>query len=127
VQHADRLDVAVPDLRSAGLAFKRVQRLSFNDQPVVQMVYLPENGSPVALCVTHDGRPDEAPRSQRVSGMNTVVWRHNQVGYVLLAKDSQVDLVELGRHIASGAATNLYGRVDTREFRHPDVESPLPG
>src|SRR5215467_9358500 len=51
---ADGMKVVVPDLRTAGLSFKRVQRLSFREQPVVQMVYLPEQGEPVALCVTRD-------------------------------------------------------------------------
>jgi len=48
---ADGMRVVVPDLRASGLTFKRVQRLSFREQPVVQMVYLPEQGVPVALCV----------------------------------------------------------------------------
>lgn len=109
LQRADHLQVAVPDLHSAGLAFKRVQRLSYNDQAVVQMVYLPEKGGPVALCLTRDGRPDEAPRLQEISGMHAVAWRHDRVGYVLLAKDAQVDLAELGRRIASGLTNNLYG------------------
>ena len=122
LRRADHLDVAIPDLRGAGLTFKRVQRLSYNDQAVVQIVYLPEKGGPVALCLTRDRRADEAPQSQEVSGMHTVAWRHNQVGYVLLAKDAQVDLAELGKRIASGGTSNLYGWVDTR-----GRESALPG
>jgi hypothetical protein len=118
LQHADHLDVAIPDLRGAGLTFKRVQRLSYNDQAVVQIVYLPEKGGPVALCLTRDGRADEAPRSQEVSGMHTVAWRHNQVGYVLLAKDAQVDLAEIGKRIASGATTHLYGWLDSWKPEH---------
>ena len=109
LQRADHLGVVIPDLRDAGLTFKRVQRLSYNDQAVVQMVYLPEKGGPVALCLTRDARADEAPRTQEVSGMHTVAWRHNHVGYVLLAKDAQVDLAELGKRIASGATPPLYG------------------
>jgi anti-sigma factor RsiW len=117
LQSADHLEVAIPDLRGAGLTFKRVQRLSYNNQAVVQIVYLPEKGGPVALCLTRDGRADEAPRSQEIGGMHTVAWRHNQVGYVLLAKDAQVDLAELGKSIAGGAMAHLYGWVDTRQGR----------
>jgi len=59
---ADGMKVGIPDLRAAGLTFKRVQRLNFRDRPVVQMVYLPEQGEPLALCITRDARPDERPQ-----------------------------------------------------------------
>src|SRR5262249_50095327 len=49
-QH-DGMPVDVPDLRQVGLKFKRVQRLNYHDRPLIQMVYLPERGDPVALCV----------------------------------------------------------------------------
>jgi hypothetical protein len=104
--------VVVPDLRSAGLSFKRVQRLSFRERPVVQMVYLPEHGEPVALCVTRDARPDEKPHARQVGELDTVAWRHGELGYVLLGKGSGGQaLMDLGRHIASGQVESLYGRV----------------
>ena len=110
LQSADGLTVAVPDLRSAGLTFKRVQRLSFRRQPVVQMVYLPEHGEPVAVCVTPDTRADEAPRAQQIGSMTTVVWRRNNLGYVLLGRGPAQTLMDVGRRIASGETSNLYGR-----------------
>ena len=80
---ADGMRVVVPDLRGAGLRFKRLQRLSFREQPVVQMVYLPEQGEPVALCVTPDARPDEQPHAQQIGELSTVAWRHGELGCVL--------------------------------------------
>jgi anti-sigma factor RsiW len=109
----DGMRVAVPDLRSSGLTFKRVQRLSFHDRPVVQMVYLPEHGEPIAICATPDARPDEAPHAEQIGEMNTVAWRHGNVGYVLLGGGSTQTLVELGRQIASGDTSSLYGRSGT--------------
>jgi len=106
---ADGLNVFVPDLRAAGLSFKRVQRLSFHERPVVQMVYLPEQGEPVALCVTRDARPDEKPHAQQIGELSTVAWRHGDLGYVLVGKGSAQALLDLGRHIASGQANRLYG------------------
>jgi len=105
----DGVQVAVPDLRSAGLSFKRVQRLSFHDRPVVQMVYLPERGEPIALCATPDARPDESLHAQQVGEMNTVAWRHGNLGYVLLGRGSAQELLDLGRQIASGNRSSLYG------------------
>jgi anti-sigma factor RsiW len=106
----DGMKVVVPDLRAAGLSFKRVQRLNFREQPVVQMVYLPEQGEPIALCVTRDARPDEQPHAQRVGELSAVAWRHGELGYVLLGKGSAQALMDLGRHIESGQPNSLYGR-----------------
>jgi anti-sigma factor RsiW len=106
---ADGLKVIVPDLRPAGLSFKRVQRLSFREQPVVQMVYLPEQGDPVALCVTRDARADEKPHALQMGELSTVAWRHAQLGYVLLGKASAQELMDLGGRIEKGQASSLYG------------------
>jgi anti-sigma factor RsiW len=105
----DGLSVQVPDLRSAGLAFKRVQRLSFHQQPVVQMVYLPAQGEPVALCVTADARADESPHMQQLGELNAVTWRRNNLGYVLLGKASAATLLDLGHQLANDHSGTLYG------------------
>jgi len=115
LRNTDEMSVRIPDLRSAGLAFKRVQRLSFHNQPVVQIVYLPEQGDPVALCVTRDAQADEAPHAQQIGEMQTVAWRRDGLGYVLLGKGSQLDLSELGRRIANESANALYGSLIRRE------------
>ena len=115
---ADALAIQIPDLRSAGLAFKRVQRLNFHGQPVVQIVYLPEQGGgPVALCVTRDREPDASPQARQVGEMQTVAWRRGNLGYVLLGRGSQIDLSRLGHRIASGEAAPLYSRRVVPEAR----------
>jgi anti-sigma factor RsiW len=113
LQANDGIALVVPDLRSAALSFKRVQRLSFHDRPVVQMVYLPEHGDPIALCVTPDARPDEPPHAQQIGELNSIAWRQDNLGYVLLSRGSAQALLDLGRHIASGETGRLYGRSGT--------------
>jgi anti-sigma factor RsiW len=105
----DGLSVRVPDLRSAGLTFKRVQRLSFHQQAVVQMVYMPERGGPIALCVTRVAGADDEPRVQHVGEMNVVAWRRDHLAYVLVGKDEQSELIALGRQVAQGNTPSLYG------------------
>jgi len=112
------MKVAVPDLRAARLSFKRIQRLSFNERPVVQMVYLPERGEPVALCVTPDARPDEAPHLQQIGELSTVAWRRDGLGYALLSKGSGQSLMDLGRHIVNGQTNKLYGRSRSSPVRN---------
>jgi anti-sigma factor RsiW len=107
---ADRISVRVPDLRSAGLTFKRVQRLNFHQQPVVQMVYLPEHGDPIALCVTRDARADQDPHVQQIDELSTVTWRRGSLGYVLLGRAPAQSMLELAQRLASGETASLYGR-----------------
>ncbi|HEY6927578.1 MAG TPA: hypothetical protein VI653_29145 [Steroidobacteraceae bacterium] len=100
--------VAIPDLRSTGLEFKRVQRLNFRGQPVIQIVYLPQAGDPVALCITRESSVRGAPRFQQLGTMQAAVWHDGTLGYVLIAKNTPVDLMDLGRRISSGAVQNLF-------------------
>jgi len=101
--------VRIPDLRAAGLAFKRVQRLSYHDQPVIQIVYLSVRGDPIALCIMRERRKSEAPHMQEFGPMQAAVWHDGALGYVLVAKNASVDLLALGRQIARGATQSLYG------------------
>jgi anti-sigma factor RsiW len=109
LRDVDGMNVRVPDLRSAGLTFKRVQRLSFHQQPVVQMVYLPEHGDPIAVCVTRDERADEDPSARQIDALSTVAWRRGSLGYVLLGRASVQSMLELARQLASGELGSLYG------------------
>jgi anti-sigma factor RsiW len=105
----DGMNVRVPDLSSEGLSFKRVQRLSFRQQAVAQLAYLPEHGEPLAVCVTRDVRPDEAPHALQLGGLQSVIWRHDQLSYVLLGHGPVRDLFELAQRLARGDVPVLYG------------------
>jgi hypothetical protein len=106
----DGMALHIPDLRSAGLTYKRVQRLNFHGQAIAQIVYLPEHGDPIALCVTRDAHPDAAPSTARnVGELRSVAWHHDNLGYVLLGKDPSVDLGAIANRIANSEAGTLYG------------------
>ena len=109
IQHQDGLDVRIPDLSAAGLTFKRVQRLRFNDKPLVQIVYLPEQGAPIALCVMKDAKPDAAVSEQHIDSMNVVTWRHAELSYALIGKPEGTDLSALAKHISGDNVQTLYG------------------
>jgi hypothetical protein len=63
--------------RSQGLTFKRVQRPRFHDKPLVQIVYLPEKGKPVALCVLKEAKADAARPMARSTAWP---WFHGDEG-----------------------------------------------
>jgi len=122
IRQVDGLALRIPDLSSAGLTFKGVQRLRFNKKALVQLVYLPANGAPVALCVMKEPKPDQSPSQMRVSEMNVVVWRQSELGYALIGEPDGVDLNAVARLVADRSAGQLFAArpsplwiADTRE------------
>jgi anti-sigma factor RsiW len=110
IRHVDGLALRVPDLRSAGLAFKGVNRLRFNNKPLVQIVYLPEKGAPIALCVMKDMQPDKAVAQQQVDKMNVVTWRQAELTYALIGHAGDVDLTALGKQISGSGVDALFSQ-----------------
>jgi anti-sigma factor RsiW len=101
IRSDDRLALRVPDLTSAGLTFKSVQRLRFNNKPLVQIVYLPRNGPPIALCVMKDSKPDQPVAAKTVDAMDVATWRQAELSYALIGKPGDVDLAALGKRISN--------------------------
>jgi anti-sigma factor RsiW len=111
IRSEDGIALRVPDLSKAGLRFIRVQRLRFHGRPLVQIVYLPQKGDPVALCVIKENKPDQSVASQRVDAMNVVTWRESDLGYALIGPSSNGDLAPLGKQIAERRFDPLFGAV----------------
>ncbi|MBN4665628.1 anti-sigma factor [Pandoraea nosoerga] len=115
IRRDDRLDVRVPDLRAQGLTFKRVQRLRWQDRALVQIVYLPEHGDPVALCLVPDARADQGVAEQRIERMGVLTWRKAQIGYALIGAPGSVDLKAVADALANGPVAPLYGSLMERD------------
>ncbi|PQV54470.1 anti-sigma factor [Paraburkholderia sp. BL21I4N1] len=109
IRHVDNLAMQIPDLSGQGLTFKRVQRLRFHDKALVQIVYLPQKGNPVALCVLKEAKADAAPSDGNVHGMAVVSWRRGQLGYALIAEPGTVDLDALSKQLYNGQVTTTVG------------------
>jgi anti-sigma factor RsiW len=114
IRHVDGLALRVPDLRSAGLTFKGVNRLRFNNKPLVQIVYLPEKGAPIALCVMKDMQPDTPVAQQQVDKMNVVTWRQAELKYALIGHPGEVDLTALGKQISGSSVDALFSQTRVR-------------
>lgn len=107
IRQVDGVALRVPDLQAAGLSFKAVSRLRFNDKPLVQIVYLPAHGAPVALCVMKDARPDKVIAQQQVNGMTVVSWRQNDLAYALIGKPDSGDLQSIAQQITNSRVDAL--------------------
>jgi anti-sigma factor RsiW len=114
IHQDDGLALRIPDLSAAGLTFKRVQRLRFNNKPLVQIVYLPKEGAPIALCVMKEVKPDAAVADQKVASMTVVTWRQAELGYALIGQPQGVDLTALGKQISSSQVAPLFSRDESR-------------
>ncbi|WP_109477439.1 anti-sigma factor [Paraburkholderia sp. C35] len=111
IRNQDGIALRVPDLSKAGLRFIRVQRLKFHGRPLVQIVYLPQKGDPVALCVIKEDKPNQSVASSRVDTMNVVTWRESNLGYALIGATSNGELAPLGKEIAERRFDPLFGSV----------------
>lgn len=110
IRHDDGLDLRVPNLSPMGLTFKRVQRLRFHDKPLVQIVYLPQKGAPVALCVTKDAKADAALAQLHLDGMDVVTWRQAKLSYALIAAPGVADLNDIGKQIAASTVGAIFSQ-----------------
>ncbi|RQR32419.1 anti-sigma factor [Burkholderia sp. Bp9143] len=111
IRRDDGLRIRIPDLRPLGLTFKRIQRLDFNHKPLVQIVYLPEKGLPVALCAMKDERPDSVLARQQVGNMDVATWRRARITYALIAAPGDADLGAIGKRIADNGMEAMLGQL----------------
>ncbi len=104
----DHLAINVPDLKDMHFEFKRVQRLRYNDKPVIQMVYLPVIGDPIALCAAPDNRPDKDVQEKMDENQTVLTWRSNNVSYVLVGRAPPTVLQALSERIRNSKVPPLY-------------------
>jgi anti-sigma factor RsiW len=97
----------VPDLRAADLSFKRVQRLGYVGSPLIQMVYLPPSGKPVALCALPMKRADAAVQARAIDGMSVASWQRHGLAFVLAADMPQAQVAQLAQRLAEDGFARL--------------------
>ncbi len=92
------MQVIIPELE--GYEFMRAQRLTFDGELLLQLVYLGAEGSPLALCYMmalegEQGDRTESTTLQKHHGLNTAEWQHNGHRFVLVADAAEKKLEEL--------------------------------
>jgi anti-sigma factor RsiW len=97
----------VPDLRAAELSFKRVQRLGYGGSPLIQMVYLPPKGKPVALCALPMKRADSPVQTRVIDGMSVSNWQRHGLAFVLAADMPQAQVAQLAQRLAEDGFARL--------------------
>ncbi len=67
-----------------GLRFARAQLLGFGAEPLLQMAYATEDGTPVAICAVRVAEPDRAPASEMIQGLAATHWVSDGVGFLVI-------------------------------------------
>ncbi len=79
-----------PAVELTGVAFKRAQILGFRGKTLLQMAYLAEDGTPMALCLIKTDNPDRGTKAVEMFDMAGISWVKDGVGYFLIGgEDSQ--------------------------------------
>jgi anti-sigma factor RsiW len=87
------INLQIPDLKPEGLRFMRAQQLQFDGKLVIQLVYLPQTGPPVALCLT-----PATTQSNRVATLDqqqVLAWQNGVWAYALVGQLSRPDMQRL--------------------------------
>lgn len=81
--------------QAEGLTFKRAQILGFNGKPLVQISFLRDDGTPVALCIIPAGPDEQGLSMGAAEGLELARW--NIPGYGFLLIGGQEDAAPLER------------------------------
>jgi len=107
VQVAERLEnqtgmqVIIPELE--GYDFIRAQRLSFDGETLLQLVYLGADGGPLALCymmASGTNAQSDHPAAtvlKKHHGLNTAEWHHNGHRFVIVSDAAEQKLDTLSQ------------------------------
>ena len=91
-----------------GYEFVRAQHLSYNGEPLLQLVYLGEEGGPLALCympadtgsvsgIETDQSTGTDALLKQYHGLSTAEWVHKGHRFVIVSDVSEIKLDELSR------------------------------
>lgn len=70
--------------QTEGLTFKRAQLLGFDGKPLVQISYLRDDGTPVALCIIPAGPDAQGLSMGAAEGLDVARWNTPGFGFLLI-------------------------------------------
>ncbi len=92
-----QIELKIPDLQAQGLQFVRAQQLQLDGKMVLQLVYLPAQGLPVALCLTPASA--QAERAVTLDGQAVAIWFNQGWAYLLVGRMPPSALQQLRRAV----------------------------
>jgi anti-sigma factor RsiW len=108
-QRQTNTKLVIPDLTEAGLEFRRIQRLGFGNQPLMQMAYLPTDGKPGALCVLPSNvKVATQVTAQTLEGLSVATWTRDSLAYVLVLDMPLHQALAIGEKLATSRYSALF-------------------
>jgi anti-sigma factor RsiW len=95
----------LPNLDAQGYRVARAQMLRFEEQPLVQLLYLGTRGAPLALYVKKSAGT-ENPVFKRYGGIGSVAWSENGFSYLVAGEADEPALMKLADAIRSEPQDN---------------------
>jgi len=89
-----------PDLTAQGYRFTRAQILTFDGEPLAQLLYLGQNGAPLALYAKKSGESSQ-PRVTRHEAITGIAWSQGGVDYFLAGESNEDSLQRLAEAVRS--------------------------
>lgn len=94
--------LTVPSLDQQGMEFRRAQWLAVDEQPLLQLAYLPTEGEPLAVCVLRKNEVRDLPAEYgETGGMQYVHWQAGNLAVVIVGTVDSQQLVEINRIVES--------------------------
>ncbi len=103
-----QIAVNVPDLTEAGLSFRRIQRLGYENRPLLQMIFLPAQGNPTALCALPSQLADSSLQQSELHGMQVLNWQRRGMAYVLVTALNAQNAKSVALKLMDGAYPTMY-------------------
>lgn len=101
-QNSTQTKIVIPDLAAAGFAFKRVQRLSFNNKPLLQIAYLPTLGLTGALCMMQAEKSgDVALQVLESHRLSVATWQREGLSYVFVSDADLATVKSIGEKLVA--------------------------
>ena len=95
----DKLNAKIPDLNEFGYQFVRAQRLGFEGELLLQLVYKKPGRKPLALCfMPSKGEAQDDITLVRHENLESASWRSSKQRYVIVADESQDFIGSIARH-----------------------------
>jgi anti-sigma factor RsiW len=108
-QNKTQTKLVVPDLAKAGFEFKRVQRLQFENKPLLQIAYLPKVGLTGALCMMQsETNADVELQVFESHGLSGVTWQRAGLSYVFVADTSSTAVKAIGEQLVAAQFPTLH-------------------
>lgn len=91
-------NLSIPRFDDLDYSFRRAQELAFENQSIIQMVYLSDKGKPIALCATKSEGMEAQVKVYQYAGMNSLIWVRDGIAYMLMGDYPVTDLMKLAEN-----------------------------